>query len=181
MNTCIALLRGINVGGQKSVKMDDLKKLFEDMGFVEVRTYIQSGNVVFESGKKGDAALAAAIEKKIEAKYGFDVTVILRDAAAIEKILAANPFRKLKLKPEERVYVTLMDKRPGAEALKKLDKYLGPDQEFHLKGAEIFILPKGGYGKTFFNNNFFEKTLGVKATTRNTLTLEKLAAMGKAP
>lgn len=173
MSVYIALLRGINVSGQKSILMEDLKKLFEDAGFAKVRTYIQSGNVLFESKKKGDAALARFIEKKIEVKYGFDVTVVIRTVDEIEKILATNPFKKPK---GEKVYVCMAEEMPSAEAAKQLAK----SDEYKLIGGEVFILPKGGFGKTLFNNNWFEKKLGVRATTRNTDTLEKLLALGRA-
>jgi uncharacterized protein (DUF1697 family) len=180
MTTYIALLRGINVGGAKSVLMADLKKLFESMGFKKVQTYIQSGNVLFQSEKQGDEKLAAAIEKKIETKYGFHVPVVLRTLAEMEKILETNPYRKVKLAGLDRIYFTLLAEPPSKEALKNLVPNPKEKDEFKVVKKEVYLFCRGSYGTALYNNNWFEKKLGMEATTRNQETMEKLVSLGQA-
>ena len=97
MQTFISILRGINVSGQKKIRMADLKKLYESLGFSDVKTYIQSGNVIFKSdSKSSDIELAKKIEKAISAKYHFEVPVIIRASAELKNIISQNPFVKEK-------------------------------------------------------------------------------------
>ena len=110
MHTYISILRGINVSGQKKIIMTDLLKLYEDLGFIDVKTYIQSGNVVFNSTKKvSNALLVKQIESKINEIYGFQVPVIIRTADDLEKIIASNPF---KAESTENLYVTFLSNLP---------------------------------------------------------------------
>ena len=106
MNVYIALLRGINVGGHKKMLMSDLKLLFESLGFENVTTYIQSGNVVFSSAKEAD--LAANISKSIELKYGFIVPVLVKKASELSKIVSKCPF--LDKKREKSYFILLQEK-----------------------------------------------------------------------
>jgi uncharacterized protein (DUF1697 family) len=90
----VALLRGINVGGHKLIKMKELARIFADAGFKNVRTYVASGNVIFESGSANRAALTRKIEKALQKALGYDVTVVLRTLSEIESIVNRNPFKK---------------------------------------------------------------------------------------
>ncbi len=184
MSAYIALLRGINVSGQKSILMADLKKLFESLKFTDVKTYIQSGNVVFtcaKAPKGGDQEMAAMIETAIAKQYAFQVPVIVRTAEELAAVLAANPFRKLKLLEKERVYVSYLSETPGKEGVKKLEAVKSDFDEIRLKGREVYILCRGGYGETVFSNALMEKCLGVKSTTRNLETTQKLVDMAQEP
>jgi len=174
MKTYISILRGINVG-QKKVLMTDLKALFESLKFKDVITYIQSGNVIFKSDTKlDDEELAAKIEAALLKKYGFEVPVVIRNAAEIEKIISINPFLKNKKINPDKLHVTFLAQLPEkakADAIKDLD--FAPD-EFTIIGKEAFIHCPESYGETKLSNKFFETKLKVSATTRNWKTVNKL-------
>jgi uncharacterized protein (DUF1697 family) len=177
MTAYVALLRGINVSGQKIILMADLKKLFESLKFTDVKTFIQSGNVVFQGGKGSDRELAEAIEKAIAKKYSFHVPVIIRKAQELAAVVEANPYRGAKLKEGERIYVSYLSEPPAKDAIKKLGTYGSEVDEFTVKGSEVYILCRGGYGNSVFSNTLMEKCLGVKSTTRNLETTTKLIAL----
>ncbi|MCC6412532.1 MAG: DUF1697 domain-containing protein [Saprospiraceae bacterium] len=176
MNTSIAMLRGINVSGQKKVVMTELKKLFEELGFLNVATYIQSGNVVFNS-ESTENELVATLEKAIEARFGFFVPVMVRSGEDMKKIAASHPFDGA---AEDRIHVTFLEKEPEAERVEALspDAFL-PDA-WVLKSREVYLHIPVSYGNTKLSNNFLEIKLKVKATTRNWKTVQVLAGMANA-
>lgn len=175
--TYIALLRGINVSGQKIIKIDELSKLFEDLGFKNVKTYIQSGNVVFNSKIESSEKIVKSVEKKIKEVFSFDVTVIIRTGDEFRKIIQTNPFLKTKL--VDKLYVTFVSNIIDNKYLEKLHKYKSESEEFRLIGKEIYLYYPDGYGRTKLTNNIIESKLGVKATTRNWNTVNKLFEMSK--
>ena len=120
MKKFIALLRGINVSGQKKIKMSELKSLLEKAGFQDVITYIQSGNVIFSSNEKSGEKLVKKISSEIKRRFGFDVQVIILTLKEIEYTLKNNPFIKRK-KESERLYVTFLSNIPSKENLQKLN------------------------------------------------------------
>ncbi len=172
MNTYISLLRGINVGGHKKLKMDDLKLLFEELGFEDVVTYIQSGNVVF-SAKEGKG-LSQKISKEIEKKFGWEVPVLVKTVDTIAKILANCPFEETK---KAEAYFMLLASPPKEELMETVRKISYPNEEFVLTTECVYIYFGNGYGNAKLNNNFFEKKLEVAATTRNYRTLAKLVEL----
>jgi len=177
MHIYISMLRGINVGGSKKILMKDLISLYESLGFKNVRTYVQSGNVIFDDSEKNAGKLEEKIEKKIKVAYGYDVKVIIRKAEDLRKILAGNPFLKKKDVDTIRLYVTFLAGKPAKTKIDGLkDVKFAPD-EFIIDGKEVFIYAPGGYGETKLSNNFFEKSLGVAATTRNWNSVNKLFEM----
>jgi uncharacterized protein (DUF1697 family) len=177
LNTFVALLRGINVSGQSKVSMADLRTLFLNLGAEDVRTYVQSGNVVFTSGAASSAELTRAIEMRIRRDLGLSVTVLLRTKAQLAKIVAGNPFVKSGKEPTK-LHVTFLAEAP--DRLRELEaKHFEPD-EFHVVRREIYLHCPNGYGRTKLNNAFFEKQLGVAATTRNWKTVTKLAELASA-
>ncbi len=174
MHTYISILRGINVSGQKKIIMTDLLKLYEDLGFIDVKTYIQSGNVVFNSTKKvSNALLVKQIESKINEIYGFQVPVIIRTADDLAKILASNPF---KTESTENLYVTFLSNLPNSNHLEKLTELNYLPDEFIVIEKDIY-LNVSSYGTTKLSNSFFENKLKVTATTRNWNTVNKLLAI----
>ena len=175
MQTFISILRGINVSGQKKILMADLKKLYESLKFSEVKTYIQSGNVVFESDSKiSDIQLARKIEKAISTKYKFEVPVIIRTKEELEKILSQNSFTKEKSIDLKKLHVTLLSETPDREKMEQIKEVdFSPDQ-FIIKGKEIYLHIPNSYGETKLSNKFFENKLKVSATTRNWNTVNKL-------
>jgi uncharacterized protein (DUF1697 family) len=180
MTTWIALLRGINVSGQKTVAMAALRTLCETLDFAEVRTYIQSGNVVFQAGQRTPAAVSAPLEKAVTNKFGFDVPVIVRDVNAMRKILDRCPYAGKGEIEAPGVYVTLLKHPPTPAGLKKLkEQKVTTKDEYTISGSEIFLLCRDGYGNTKLNNTFFEKQLGGVATTRNWKTMNTLFSLAK--
>ncbi|HWI64261.1 MAG TPA: DUF1697 domain-containing protein [Symbiobacteriaceae bacterium] len=178
MTTFIALLRGINVGGHKLVKMAELKRTFEALGFSRVQTYIQSGNVVFEAAED-EASLRRRIEQAIEAAFGFAVPTVLRTAQALEAIVADCPFPVDRLAEGEELYVALLAEAPAQAGIDKLLASRSDTDECRLAGREVYLLLRNGARETIFTNNFLEKKLGVPVTTRNWQTINKLVEMGK--
>lgn len=171
MNTYIALLRGINVGGHKKILMADLKLLLESIGLQNVQTYIQSGNVVFNS--KEETHLASKIAKAIEAKYGFKVPVLVKKASELSEILSKCPFFDEK---REKSYFILLEEKPTQELMDLTAAFSNTNEEFHITENSVYIYYAVGAGKAKMGVNFFERKLKVKATARNYRTMAKLIA-----
>lgn len=174
MNTYIAFIRGINVSGQKLIRMAELKHHLESIGFSGVKTYIQSGNLVFGSEENSPEKVRTSIEEKILSEYGFEADVLIRLPDEITKIIAGNPFADRDL---ERLYVTLLAEEPAEAHIEKLKTFDHSPEEFFLIGKTIYFYAPNGYGRAKMNNNFFESKLKVKATTRNWKTINVLAEM----
>jgi uncharacterized protein (DUF1697 family) len=178
MKTYISMLRGINVSGQKLIKMPDLKKLYEDIGFRGVATYIQSGNVIFNTGEGlSSKDLAIKIEKAILITFGFDVPVIIRTMDEMKEIISANPFQNDEGIVAEKIYITFLEDVPDEEKAMKINPFDFRPDRFIIKGKEIYLSCSSGYGTTKLSNTFFENRLKVRATTRNWNTLNKLAEL----
>ncbi len=179
MTKYISILRGINVSGKRKILMGDLKALYEKMGFENIQTYIQSGNVVFENAKKiNNKKLEVTIKKAIQDQYNFDVPVLVRSHKEIENTIQSNPFLKEKDIDLKTLHVTFLAESPKAENLDKLDEVDYPPDRFLLDGLNMYIHCPNGYGRTKLTNTFFEKKLKVSATTRNWKTVNKLLEMG---
>lgn len=174
MQTYISLLRGINVSGQKKILMTDLKALYESLGFSDVKTYIQSGNVVF-SYKKNDAGkLQQMIFDKIKSHYGFEVPNLILNSAEVKEALAKNPYPNI-----EKPYFTFLHELPVEENINELNKHIFDNEFYGLKGRVIYSHFPNGAGKAKITLNFFEKKLKVSGTTRNLNTSKKLLEMAK--
>lgn len=166
MTGFIALLRAVNVGGTGKLAMSDLKALCEDAGFESVKTYIQSGNVVFAS-KLGEAKIKAALEAALTDHMGKPAHVIVRSAREMEALLKANPFAD---QPGNQVLAHLLDKPPAKNALAGIE---GPDgEEVVAKGREVFVFYPNGQGRSKL-----KLPLAKESTSRNMNTLAKLAEM----
>ena len=176
--TYISLLRGINVAGQKKIRMSDLKALYISLGFYDVQTYIQSGNVIFGS-EQGVDEIVTLIEKAISKQYGFEVPVQVCKVEVFEKLIVECPFRELDLVEEgTRVMVTFLENLPNEENVAKLMTYVKEPERLVLHGRQIYLHCPNGYGKTKLSNAFIEKKLGVTATTRNWKSVLKLCELG---
>jgi uncharacterized protein (DUF1697 family) len=176
-HTYIALLRGINVSGQKIIKIDELRKLFEDSGFKNVKTYIQSGNVIFNSHINSAEKIVKLVEKKIKEVFSFEVTVLIRTHNELGRIIQKNPF--LKTKPLEKLYVAFLSDIADKDDSDKLLKYKSKTEEFRITNKVVYLYYSDGAGRTKLTNNIIESKLGVKATTRNWNTVNKLFEMSK--
>jgi uncharacterized protein (DUF1697 family) len=171
----IALLRGVNVGGNM-LKMERVRELWAELGFENARTYVQSGNVVFEA-KDPPAKWSQTIERALERETRLPVTVLLRTPADVGRVIANNPFLKEKGIDPAKLHVTFLSSAVAKDAVKKLSAVdAGPDR-FHVVGKEVYLHCPEGYGRTKLANNRLEKALSVKATTRNWNTVNKLYEM----
>jgi uncharacterized protein (DUF1697 family) len=188
----ISMLRGINVGGHKRVKMDELRKSFEGLGFEQVQTYIQSGNVVFKAGKLSTPKLSKRIEEAILRDFGFPVSVISRSSDELAAVIEGNPFLKErsldkekidkeKLDKEkidlERLHVMFLSEAPALAALKKLGELTAaPDQLRSIDREIYFYLPNGVSGSVLMKSPV-DRILAVVTTTRNWRTVNSLHQM----
>jgi uncharacterized protein (DUF1697 family) len=171
MKTYIALLRGINVSGQKKIKMADLRALLESLGFAEVQTYIQSGNVVFKSSADDPGELIVRIENAIQKKYDFHVPALVLDVEDIREALENNPFKE---RETDWLHFTFLAEAPSQDRVAQLEALDYPPEEFELGQRVVYLYLPKGYGRAKLNNNFLEQKLKVKATTRNWKTTQKL-------
>ena len=180
MSKYVAFLRGINVGGKKLIKMEDLRRVLESSGFKNVQTFIQSGNVIFESGEIDREALTTKIEKKLLKAFGHDVTVVLQTAAELEAILKLNPFRKIKPGADVMKFVALLRAEPESNTKLPLVSSTEKLEVLAIKNRAAFILCHRKQNGFFsFPNNFLEKYFGVAATTRNWNTIQRIGALAK--
>lgn len=169
----VALLRGINVGGHRRVGMAALARVFQELGCEDVRTYIQSGNVVF----RAPVADAAAIEAVIEAHFGFPVTVALRTAADWRRIVAGNPYAAQAAQDGSKVHVALLSREPDDEGVASLLAVpRGPDG-WQLDGRTVYLDLPSGAGRTQLDHGTLERRLGVSVTVRNWKTVTALAEL----
>ncbi len=171
----ISLLRGINVSGQKKVVMSDLKTLYEALGFQNVVTYIQSGNVIFEATSKSKTNVKDHIEQAIKKNYSFHVPVEIRTKSELEAITENIPFRSINVSEDgTKVLVTFLSRRPTAVKVGELQQYVVAPEKLVVKGTEVYLYCPNGYGTSKLSNNFLEQKLGVEATTRNWKSVLKL-------
>ncbi|MEP3209141.1 MAG: DUF1697 domain-containing protein [Maribacter sp.] len=177
MNTYIALLRGINVGGQKKIKMIDLKAMFLNIGFKDVVTYIQSGNVVFKSDAQEIQVLEERIIKGIADTFGFDVPVLVKTKTEIAKILQESPYNKTEDLEANRIYYVLLKEQPKQDAIAGLVQQDYPNELFSIRKNCVYLNCIYGAGKAKLTNNIVERKLKVAATTRNHRTMLKLLAL----
>jgi len=171
------MTRGINVGGQKIIRMENLRASFEALGFRRVRSYVQSGNVIFEAAKAFPNGLSKLIGDKILSDCGISVPVVLRTADEIKKIVSGNPFLNQKGIDRSKLHVTFLSGSPTKAALGKLAALNSRSDQFRLRGREVYLHCPDGYGRTKLSNTAFEKLLSVDATTRNWRTVNKLVKM----
>jgi len=148
MTAMICLLRGVNVGGHNQIKMDALRALCESLKLCNAQTYIQSGNVVFQTGECDTAKLAAKIGSAIEKKHGFRPDVVLRTADEMREVIAKNPFAKRKGIEPAKLAVTFLASGPLAEVQDAVRKIKPDVEELHLIGRELYIYFPDGQGRS---------------------------------
>jgi len=171
----VAFLRAINVAGQKLIKMDELARIFTAAGFKNARTYIQSGNVIFDATSANTVALRKKIERALQDVLGYEVTVILMPLAVIEEIVKRNPFKKIKTDGETVPFVVFLAEEPQRTPKLPLISITENLDVFAVRDRVAFVVARrkknGGGG---FPNKFVEKELGVPGTTRNWNTVNKI-------
>lgn len=164
MPTHISLLRGINVGGNKKIRMAELKSLYESLGFSNVTTYVQSGNVVFDADSTDAVELITRIEAAIAERFGFDVTVLLRTADDLRRILDNNPFPDAEAKY---LHVLFLSATPAPGAAAALNVPVADGEDWLLAGQEVYLHYPNGSGRSKMTGAFFERVLGVAGSARN--------------
>jgi uncharacterized protein (DUF1697 family) len=175
MASYVALLRGINVGGHNRISMPDLCELVTTTGAEDVRTYVQSGNVVLRSSHK-PADAGQAIEKAIKKELGLDVAVMVRTDKQLAKVVAANPFPEQS--DHKRLLVMFLAGKPSAANVKQLaEAAAGKPEEFEVLGQEVYMHYPEGYGRSKLGGVFVEKKIGVAGTARNWKSVTTLAEM----
>jgi len=162
----VAFLRAINVGGKHVVKMTDLKRLFETMGFTNVETFIASGNVIFDAKKASESKIEAALRSAL----GYEVRTFLRTPTELARIAA--------LKDEDgTLYVGFMVDEANAEAKQKVKALCTPLDTLHADGKEVYWLCRAErFSDTKISGAAVEKALGQATTLRNITTIRKIAA-----
>jgi uncharacterized protein (DUF1697 family) len=182
MSIYIALLRGINVGGKNMIKMADLKSMLEEISLSKVQTYIQSGNVLFESSEAKEE-LKSRIEHEIEKTFSFHVDVIIRTRNELEEIIGNCPFSKEIISEAESTaegessYVALLGQLPTQEGIERLSKYKTDDDEYKIVGQEVYLLFRKSIRNSKLAANLHR--LDSTSTVRNWKTLSKLLELAK--
>lgn len=175
MPRLIAFLRAINVGGH-TVKMDELRRRFEKLGFSDVETFIASGNVVFTSGSKDVRALEKRIETGLKEAFGYDVATFLRTDGELTRIAGYLPFSKAAVEKASALNIAFLRDAPNADSLRKLMKLKTAIDDFHVHGREVYWLCRKKQSESKFSNAVLEKTLGRSSTLRGVSTVSKMAA-----
>lgn len=175
----IALLRGINVGGHRKIKMADLREIFISAGFTNVTTYIQSGNIIFDSSETNTELLAQTIEQAVENNAGFHSSVLLRTISDLEKLVLENPFEGRQTEGHK-LYITFFEAEPPPGKQQELLSYGSEREEFTVRKRELYsLINKGIPGKPIFSNSFIEKHFEMPATTRNWRSVNKILGIAR--
>jgi len=176
MPTFISFLRGVNVGG-KVLSMSGLRRLCEDLGFKNVQTYIQSGNVLHETANKSTASISRSIEAEISRQFAMSVCVVTLKASELAAIIKRNPFVKEKGIDQTRLHATLLFAKPTKYGLAKLAAIPAGEDRYHVMGTTVYLYCPDGYGRSKLANPNLERALGVTCTTRNWNTMRRLVEM----
>ena len=176
----VSLLRAVNVGSHNQVNMEKLRELHESLGFRNVKTYVQSGNVVFTANVKDLDKLRMRIEKAIEQTFSLQIDVVLRSAADLEAIVKGNPFAKRTGIEPKSLVVHFLATEPDAEAREKITQVKVGPEEMHLVGRDLYIHYAAGQGTTKLTPVLLQRTLKTLGTARNWNTVTKLLEMAKA-
>ncbi|HUL43463.1 MAG TPA: DUF1697 domain-containing protein [Bacteroidota bacterium] len=177
MKTYIALFRAINVGGKNALPMKELAVLLQKLGCVDVRTYIQSGNVVLTSAEKSPERLSVQISKNVKANFGFDPTLKLLEARELETAISNNPFPEAAKTPEY-LHAGFLLQKPVKPDLQKLESLKQNGERFQLKDKIFYLHAPKGVGKSKLAASS-EKLLGVPMTDRNWRTVCKIRDMAR--
>lgn len=177
MTTYVALLRGINVGGNTRLRMADLTALLHDLGYRDIRTYLQSGNAIFEAQGQ-PAEITAAIEKGLAERFGLTIRVMLRTKADLERIAAANPFKDEVIEEDRTLFVSFLFAPLDADRQKELRDLSNPLELIEPREHEVYtLLVRAHFPKSHMSGNILGRKLKADSTTRNWNTLSHLIAL----
>ena len=175
----VAFLRGINVGGHKQIKMAELGRIFKSLGFKNVKTYILSGNVLFETTRTKPEVLIRMIETGLHSALGYEVAIILRTIAELEALMKSDPFKQVKPDADTKKYVTFLSEKHKSKLKVPVWSPKKDWEIIHLKPREVFVVAypvKGRYGESMA---LIEKEFGKSSTTRNWNTVIKVLALAE--
>ncbi len=175
MHRFVAILRGINVSGQKLIKMKDLISLLEKAGLQNVTNYIQSGNIAFDSKEEQIPILVDQIQSAIKSEYGFDVPTQILTAEKLKRVVTRIPYLNKLDVDHSKIYIVFLDQTP--KDVPEIDVKFKGDDEFLIQDDIIYLYLNTGAGRTKLSNNFWESKLKVNATSRNWKTTLKLMEM----
>ena len=174
MITYISLLRGINVSGRNMMKMNILQKQYENMGFRNISTYLQSGNVIFSSDCSSKNELQQNISQQIEKNFALIVPVVVLTVNDLKQIINKNPFGKDHTKNPSFLHITFLASIPDTYNHEAIENKKQPGEEIAFSDAAVYLYCPNGYGKTKLTNTFLENRLKVVTTTRNWKTTNEL-------
>jgi uncharacterized protein (DUF1697 family) len=175
----VALLRGINVGGKNKLPMKDLAAMFEEVGCEDVRTYIQSGNVVFRASKQVAERVPERVSAAIKERFGHRVPLVLRTAEELRAVSKENPFLAKAKKDGDTsaLHVMFLDEEPPKTRVEGLDPERSPGDTYEVHGREIYLHCPHGLARTKLTNDYFDRALKATSTVRNWNTVLRLLAM----
>ncbi len=177
-STYLALLRGINVGGKNQIPMKELVQLFVDIGCGDVRSYIQSGNIVFRADPPLAETIPARVTAAIAERFGCEVPVLLRTAEQIGDVIRNNPFLQTGA-PEDALHVLFLAGPPEPGHVATLDPGRSRPDQFTVRGSEIYLWLPNGVARSKLTNGYFDSKLATISTGRNWRTVLKLMGMMK--
>lgn len=176
MPTFISLLRGINVGGHRKIRMADLKQIYEGLGYSDIRTYLQSGNVVFNSNR-AEVDHSGAIHAAIAERFGFDVPVLVMSDGSFTRLVDSNPLLERPEIDVSYLHVMFLYATPSVTGIPDEDLPRSQGEEAAFSSGHVILCCPNGYGRTKLTNEYFERVLDVPATTRNWKTVLALRDM----
>jgi uncharacterized protein (DUF1697 family) len=174
MATYISILRGINVSGHKPIKMDALRKSYENLGFHKITTYVQSGNVIFTAKDVELNELGEKISRQIKQDFGFEVAVIVLFIDKLKQIINSNPFLSHPDKEQTFLHITFLSSKPDKYDYKTIEDKKQNGEEIFIADNAVYLYCPNGYGKSKLSNSFLETKLKVGATTRNWKTTNEI-------
>jgi uncharacterized protein (DUF1697 family) len=176
----VALLRGINVGGKNPLPMAALVGIFEGCGVEGVRTYIQSGNVLFRATAEQAQRAAAAAAGRIRAQFGYDLPILLRSRGELGAVLGANPFLAAPAVNPAELHAMFLAHPPSPQQISTLDPARSPPDAFAVVGSTVYLRCPNGLGRSKLSNDYFDRRLGTRSTVRNWATVSKLHELAHA-
>ena len=174
MKEYIVLLRGINVGGKNTIKMSELKNLLEHIGFFNVQTYIQSGNLILKSKQNRVNDIKNSVHNLIVSEFKMNIPVMVFEKRYLTEILKNNPFNKNEKLDTKYLHITFLDKNNDDNDRETLLSLSTVKDKLSFGKKCIYLYCPDGYSKTKLTNNLIEKKLKTIATTRNLKTLNKM-------
>lgn len=174
MPNYLCLLRGINVAGQKLIKMDALREIFKAQGYQSVSTYIQTGNIFFSHPESSPEKVRSNIESMLHHSLGYEVAAIIREAHQMQDIFARNPFANREEVQTKQIYIAYLDQVPSKENIIDFEAMSNDIEEVRVVGEEVWFLYGNGAGNAKITNQVLEKKLKVTSTSRNWNSTSKL-------